>query len=223
MRQDDAHEHRRRLHGAEPRPGPARRAAGHAPGARPRCHLPGVRRLSLAHRARQHRVRPAARCPPRSGRGARRDLPPLHGADGAHGLRRSPPQASFRRHAAAPRARPRLRSQAGVPAHGRALRRPRRADANGDAGSSSPRARGRGQDGAPDHAFGRRGDLSLVAHRRRDSPAGPRAHDHRRAVRLSTLRESPGRPALRDLARRDPCARHGGIRGAGAPGRAPGR
>ena len=36
--------------------------------------------------------------------------------------------------------------------------------------------RDRGQDRAADHALGRRGDLPVVAHRRRDGAAGARAH-----------------------------------------------
>ena len=43
----------------------------------------------------------------------------------------------------------------------------------------------RGQDGDADHALGRRGDLPVVAHRRRDRAAGAHPQDHRRALRLS--------------------------------------
>ena len=47
------------------------------------------------------------------------------------------PEASLGRHAPAPRARPRLRGPARVPAHGRAVRRARRADAHCHAGPAA--------------------------------------------------------------------------------------
>ena len=51
-----------------------------------------------------------------------------------------------------------------------------------DAGPAAAGARDRGQDGAADHPLGRRGDLPLVADRRRHGAAGAGANDHRRAV-----------------------------------------
>ena len=64
----------------------------------------------------------------------------------------------------------------------------------------------RGQDRAADHPLGRRGDLPVVADRRRDGAAGARARDHRGAVRLSareSVHEAPRfaelRAHIRDL------------------------
>ena len=51
------------------------------------------------------------------------------------------PEAPLGRHAPAPRARPRLRGPARVPAHGRAVRRARRADAHRHAGPAAAGAR----------------------------------------------------------------------------------
>ena len=112
------------------------------PGARPRRDLPGVRRLSLAHGARQHRVRAAPGGGPRRRPAAHRDRRALHDADGPGRLRRSLSEAPLGRHAPAPGAGPRVRGEAGIPADGRALRRARRPDPNGDAGPAAAGAAG---------------------------------------------------------------------------------
>ena len=108
----------------------------------------------------------------RARRAARRDRRALPGADGPEGFRQPPSQAPLGRHAPAPRARPRLRGPARVPAHGRAVRRARRADAHRHAGPAAAGARQRGQDRAARHPLGRRGDLPVVADRRRHGAAG---------------------------------------------------
>ncbi|CAA9442021.1 MAG: ABC transporter, ATP-binding protein (cluster 10, nitrate/sulfonate/bicarbonate), partial [uncultured Ramlibacter sp.] len=215
LRQDHHDEHRRGLRAADPGPRAAGRQARHPARARPGRDLPGVRRFSLAHGAAEHRVRPQARRQQGRRLGAGRDGRALHAADGPAGFPRPLPQAPLGRHAPAPGHCPRVCSQAGVPADGRAVRRARRADPLGDAGPAARGAAERRQDRHADHALGRGSDLSLLAHRGGDGAAGPHPHHHRRAVRLPAHRECPRRSPLRRAARAHPRARDAGVRSTG--------
>src|SRR5690606_35141221 len=119
----------------------------------------------------------------------RRNLPALHGAHGARRLRPALPEAPVRRHAATPGIGARLRSEAPVPADGRAVWRTGCADTLGHAGPALAGVAGRRQDGPADHPFGRGSHLSVIAHRRGDGAAGAYPRRDRRALWLSTRRE----------------------------------
>src|SRR5918994_1522870 len=122
LREVDASAHRRRPRPAERRACAARRPPGDAPRARPRHGLPILHAVSLAHRHRQHRLRPAREG--RAGGAAPRDHRSLCREGRVARLREPLPEAAFRRHAAAHRHRPRARQRPRDPPPRRAFRRP---------------------------------------------------------------------------------------------------
>src|SRR6266571_3963558 len=197
LRQIHAPRHARRSRSAGQRARPGRCPAGHR--SRPasgRDRVPGSGPLSLAHGARERGVRPRARglcggAPARDRDGA----PP---AARPQGLRGEVPSRALRGHEAARRDRPRARHRHEDPPDGRALRRPRRADARAHGGVAPGHLAADAQDRDLRDPQPARGALPLDADRRHDG--APRADQ-------VGARSVHGLPALDGVARARRAAR----------------
>src|SRR6266404_7476609 len=211
LRQDDLAQRHRRADDAHGRCGGSRGQAGRrADAARHRLRVPGERAVPLEHRVRERQPRHGV--PGRAARRARGARIPRACRRGAQGLRAALSGAALRRHAPARRARPCAEPRNRHPAHGRAVRRARRADPHDPRRGSLGAARPRRQDHrVRDPQPGR----SHVSRRPRRSVFRPPRHhqgDHqdRRAAPaqarfrdLGQVHRHPQR-ALRPAARRDP-------------------
>ncbi len=187
LRQVDAALSDRRLPADRGRPHPGRRQAGRRTGTRPRHRVPAFRAVSLEDRARQHPLR--ARAAGHAARRARGARAGLHRSRRPQGFRGQLSVAALRRHEAAHRDRAHARLRSGDPAHGRAVRRARRADPQPDAGGAARHLAAHAQDRDLRHPRRARGGVSRRP-RRRDVGAA-RAHqgDRRDAASTRTIRD----------------------------------